>query len=178
MEPDVLHYIIQRGQDRASKITRAKTPAFKRRRMQKDFDNLKANTEIARRERATRDGTYQTGIGMDGGYTEEDLLLAAGAGNQAKKCGRCGRVGHRTANSRACPHYKQRGPPKKKTTADEVTARDAEELSRLDSMPFDTVLPDASIDSDDEEFFDALGGDVDFGTADDHDDIGIVKGNI
>ena len=169
MAPDVLHYLQQKDRDRSKKIGRATTKGFKKRRLEIKYKKLEEDTKIAIRERACRDGTYQTGIGMDGGYTEEDFddrKLDA-----SKVCARCKQVGHKTANSKACRFYKPR--TKRKATAgvkaaplastlEDMVARDAAEAARLDSLPFDTPMPNDEESDTEESFYDAMEEDLNF----------------
>ena len=171
-DPDVRYFLEQRGRDRFAKIARAKKPAFKRKRMQSDFDKLKANTLIAKRERDQRDGTYQTGMGMDGGYTEQDFEDGGGQQDEAsladnkkaqkKQCKRCKRFGHLTANSKSCMYYKSK---RQRTatavgggvvaTQQDITERDKAEADAIEQLPLDTPLDD---DDEDEDFYDAPEG--------------------
>ena len=152
MDADVLHYLEQKDRNRSAKITRATTKEFKKKRNERHHDKLVENTKVAKHERARREGTYETGIGMDGGYTEADFE----ADDITIKCKRCGGLGHKTANSKGCKFYK---PRTKKTADDKAKAtaeRDADEADKLDELPFDTPKPEEDDESDDDEFFEVF----------------------
>ena len=161
LEPDVLHYFVKKDKNRSAKIERAKKTDFKRKRNERKHDKLLADTAVAKRERHARDGTYETGMGMDDGYTEADFDDADL--DQSIECKRCGRKGHKSARSKGCKYYTKPKPRKKKATtatasgAAAIAQRDADEADKLDEMPFDTPIPNDDPDSDDDDgFFDAF----------------------
>ena len=158
VEADTLHFLEQRDNNRAAKITKATTKEFKKQRLKVKHEKLKENTRIAIKERRNREGTYGTGIGMEGGgYTEEDF-----AADTIVVCTRCKKVGHKTANSKDCDYYKPRTKKRKagalaaSTAADRVQ-RDADEADALDGLPFDTPMPNDgdSNSSGSADFYDA-----------------------
>ena len=145
-----------------------KTTTFKRKRKEGFYSKLKKEMKEAQKARDARDGVYQSGIGMDDGYTEEDLADAAagatGGGRQQstatsdKVCTSCGQVGHSRRTSKKCANYQARNFKRKATTAAASTNKEqqddnaaADELDVIDAMP----IEDGS-DSDDDEFYDAL----------------------
>lgn len=99
---------------------------------------------------------------MDGGYTEADFENV----DTTKVCSRCKQVGHKTANSQACQYYKPRKRKAKAmgavraaplaSTPEDMEARDAAEAARLDSLPFDTPMPNDEDSDSDDDFFDAF----------------------
>ena len=135
-------------------------------------------TEAAQTERAKRDGVYQSGIGMDGGYADDDAPpRKKRAIDMNKKCSACGAFGHSRRTSRQCDFYKQRKPtraiddnttPPVAVMTPQQANEDADELDALDAMPFD----EGSDGSD--AFFDAR----DYGSSDNDDDVAITRGMI
>jgi len=123
--PDVLCYLTQQSNDRDVRNAKAKRPESKQKRVQKCHDNLLVKTVIAKRERALREGSYQSLRGLDGVYTENELELAkkmwpgrskkkaANNGNNKRvrkdpatlTCETCKATGHAMVTSRLCKHH-------------------------------------------------------------------------
>jgi len=149
MTSDVCHSLQVKDTNRNKRISKAKTPAAKRRRQQGKFEKLKMHTEEAKRARCRRDGSVcQSGIGMDGGYLEDDATASNGNGNNAqrrrrglRKCGICREAGH---DRRHCPQAKQ--PPTMNDEEANLQA-DADEMDECDSKPL--------ADEEDDGFFSA-----------------------
>ena len=146
---DVHHYLRIRAIKRQKKLDKTKTKEYKKKRKADEFERLKKDTVEASTARAKRDGTYKSGIGMTGGYDEEeaddgDKKPAAATGI---KCTSCGGTDHQRSTSRKCKNYVPRKQKAKGNADDtpsanaadanaaEVTAM-AEELDRLESLPF------------------------------------------
>ena len=72
MTDDVAHWLQVKDRVRSSRLAKAKSPAFKKRRKAHFFCKLKEEKTQAKRERNARDGgIYQSGIGMSGGYLDD-----------------------------------------------------------------------------------------------------------
>jgi hypothetical protein len=113
MTEDVRHYITVKERARLKKQRKAKTKDEKKNRLKRKFVTMTTDEAKAKKERATRAGTYKSGMNMaEGtvdGYTELDLKLAAAAApsrvkgsNNKKQCKKCFQWGHTTARSRQC----------------------------------------------------------------------------
>lgn len=160
---------------RNRRLAKAKTRDYKLRRNKRAFDKLKEETQLAKDERAKREGVYETGIGMDGGYGSTDADNEDDDGGAKKKkpsrtrrlpkkdmsktCKACHEQGHATRRNQLCRLYVA-PPPRKKvvgaptatsSTPHQVFATDADELDALDSMP----LEDQQAGSSEDDFFDA-----------------------
>ena len=121
--------------------------------------------------RAKREGVYQPGIGMDGGYTTEDLdggdkrNKGARRNKKNKKktatdkvCPHCGKVGHVRKTSKYCDYNSTKraaivGPSASDDTPkeSEITAANrmaADEVDDADALPL-------SDDCDSDNFYDA-----------------------
>ena len=122
MSDDVLHYLTVVSNKRHKRITKAKTPQYKKKRQLKYQTNLLTKTVIAKREKAKREGTYSTGmgVGVAGGYTEEELTKArqlypndykekaiapSTARRRALVCKYCNKLGHSTQRSSKCDKH-------------------------------------------------------------------------
>ena len=64
--PNVLHFLRLKDRQRQARLDKLKSKVAKRHRNKKKFDKLVADTAIARKERAKRDGTYKRGVALDG----------------------------------------------------------------------------------------------------------------
>ena len=148
MTSDVYHYLQVKDSNRSKRINKAKTSAAKRRRQRGKFEKLKQHTEDAKRARCQRDGSvYESGIGMNGGYQDDD----ATADNRPKKrsrgvrkCGLCRQAGH---DRRHCPQTNVLPTPTPTTEDAANKEADADEMDAYDSRPL--------ADSEEEGFFSA-----------------------
>ena len=146
MTSDVYHYLQVKDTNRHKRITKAKTPAAKRRRQRGKFEKLKKHTEEAKRARCRRDGSvYQSGIGMDGGYMEEDATATTAPRRTRgpRRCGLCRQVGH---DRRHCTSSVMQ--PLTSVAEDTDQRADADEIDAYDSRPL-------VADSEEEGFFSA-----------------------
>ena len=189
MTEDVAHWLQVKDSNRSSRLAKVKTQAFKRKRKQRYYDKLKEETEQAKTERAKRDGVYQPGIGMDGGYGDDDAAPEPAAPQQKKKatvidvnktCTACGEVGHSRRTSKQCRYYTPRNKPAATVTAapapittppQQTTNEDADELDAIDAIPFGGE--DGSDCSSGAAFFDAKDC---YSSSDD--DVGITRGVV
>ena len=148
MTSDVYHYLQVKDSNRSKRVTKAKTPTAKRRRQRFKFEKLKQHTEDAKRARCRRDGSvYQSGIGMNGGYLDDDATAPNTNPRRTRglrKCGICRRIGH---DRRVCPQAKAQPSTINEETANQQA--DADEMDVYDSRPL--VDPE-------EEFFSAEEG--------------------
>ena len=130
---------------------------------------------IAQKERDTREGTYKSGIGMDGGYTEEDLDNSGGRRRKGGKkktakekcdkvCPFCGKEGHVRRSSKHCDNHVYPKNRRPRPTSEQATANNddnqetlagdalgsaaADDVDALDAMPLDDS-------SGSKDFFDA-----------------------
>jgi len=138
MHAAALHCLTQMNKFRVHRIAKTKTPDGKKRRVEVYQRKLLEKTVRAKREKHRRDGTYQPGVGMAGGCTEEELTLASqlfpgrqrpanddntNATKKKKdpatlKCRTCKEMGHGLVTSSKCKHnadykaWKATNPPK------------------------------------------------------------------
>jgi len=146
---DVYYYLHVKDTNRNKQISKAKALAAKRRCQWGKFEKLKMHTEEANRARCRRDGSVcQSGIGMDGGYLEDDATASNGSDNNAQrrrhrlgKCGICGEAGH---DRQHCPQAKQ--PP----TINEEEANLQADADEMDVYNFKPL-----VDEEDNGFFSA-----------------------
>ena len=170
---DVAHWLEIRDGTRSRRLAKAKTRDYKLRRNKRAFDKLKDETQLAKDERAKREGVYEAGIGMGGGYGTDADDDDNGDSNQKKKkqstrlpkkdmsktCKACHEQGHATRRNKLCQLYvappprrskKKVAPTAASITPHQAFATDADELDALDAMP----LEDPAGSSED-DFFDA-----------------------
>ena len=76
MAADTEHYIRLQSQCKENRRAKEKSTEGKKRRVEKYHKNLLTKTVIAKREKSKREGTYHTGMGIDGGYTQDELNKA------------------------------------------------------------------------------------------------------
>lgn len=162
--PDVRHYLHSKDATRTARIQNTKTRQFKIKRKASEHARLQQETADAKIARDKREGTYQSGIGMAGGYTELETKQPAkkktGRASKPNKrgetpiCSSCAQPGHWRPTNKLCRDYVPRS-SKKKGEADTVAPSEsvdmATELAALDAMPLD----DRSDESD--AFFSAAG---------------------
>jgi len=112
---DVNHFLLIIDNKRNKRIAKTKTNEAKKSRQEKFHQKLKAHTEDATTARAKAEGTYMPGIGMDGGYVEDDFT-----NNRKRKRSTtttrttpvcplplCGLKGHKTVRSQKCKYNKK-----------------------------------------------------------------------
>ena len=121
----------------------------------------------AQQARDKRDGVYQSGIGMEGGYTTDEMQLGEKKNrcrNRGKKktatdkvCPHCNRVGHVRKTSRKCDYYQQPvkraavGPGAEDTPTEAATASlAADEVDDADALPLSDSASDDFFDAKDE----------------------------
>ena len=115
MTPDIRYSIQQQSINRERRIAKSKTAIGKKLRVNKYTSKMIMHTLTAKRERSRREGTYQSGIGADHGYTEAEMVLAATLDNSKKKpakkkqptdgskvCSACGVAGHSRETNKLC----------------------------------------------------------------------------
>jgi hypothetical protein len=77
MTENIIHFLEVKSNNRIKRLAKLKTKDKKNDRLKRKFQQLKDDTEVARKERSKRDGTYKKGMNMaegnTDGYTEEDL---------------------------------------------------------------------------------------------------------
>ena len=164
MTDDVLHFLKMKSGGRDRRLQATKTKEFKEKRRKHEFDKIKKESAEALAARVKREGIYQPGIGMEGGYTQADFDDAAAeddAGDQkpaatstkkttkanAKNNGRkaciCGGTDHQRTSSKKCLFHGQKKPskaavlaPKANVTTEliDVDKDMADEMDALDSL--------------------------------------------
>ena len=170
MTADVAHWLEVRDSSRSRRLAKTKTTEYKRRRLRHKYEKLAEDTKIAKAERAKREGTYQPGIGLDGGYAEADTESETLPQQQKKKaaldltkvCLHCGVHGHQRKTNKLCKYYtpaKKRARPGAAVadTSAVVVAKatfkdDAEEADAMDSMPLVENNSDTGSSGDDAYF--------------------------
>lgn len=186
MTEDVSHYLRFIGKKRSTRLEKSKSASAKKHRQAKYQLKLLAKTVVAKRERAKREGTYCRGMGINGGYTEEELakakvmfpsdykVSAAAAKKASTTCKFCFKIGHSTNRSRECQHHgewlasrgKQTTDPTKlkKAPATPATNDDASVVV-IEDTPEDQAMRDAQecdlldqvpLDGDDDDDADAV----------------------
>lgn len=166
---ETLYYFASIDRTRSIKNEKAKTNEKKAYRMKYEFDTLQADTEEAKKEKASRNGvSYQAGVGFTGGYTEEEIAAAAaeggvtGAFTKKKTCNTCGGTDHQRITSTKCPRHGEwlatRATKNKKAprhtssvTGDDEETRDAKEQELMDALEFTNDIKDPDLDDDEEE---------------------------
>jgi len=119
MTPVVEHHISLQSKCRDRRTARSKTAEGKKKRVDKCHKKLMEKTVTAKREKAKREGTYSTGMGINGGYAEDELVKAkemyprefqqaerrANKERVARKCPFCEGSGHMTRRSKKCGEH-------------------------------------------------------------------------
>ena len=117
-------------------------------------------------ERAKREGTYQPGIGLNGGYEDEgddvDNRKAVPLVDMTKLCIHCNKPGHLRKSNKLCGLYVA---PKKRKSKQSTTvgaaaaaptfSNDAEEADAMDAMPLQEDASARSNSSGEDAYFDA-----------------------
>jgi len=163
---DIGHFLQIISNKRDKRIAKTKSNEAKKTRQEKFHAKLKEHTDGAKKDRDKADGTCRPGVGMDGGYNDEDF----DNNNNKKKrkrtiavCQLCGLTGHKTSRSKKCkcnkanPNYVGNAAAEATTTTATTTAentapvtlaatvdtraaqmdRDAEECDVMDQQPLD-----------------------------------------
>lgn len=172
MTPNVLHFLKVKERQRRQRIDKCKTSKYKRTRNKRKFDDMRNYEAIAKKERAKRDGTYQSGqnvaSGTVDGYTEEEIAAAAEDSKmpaqkkprQIPTCSSCGKKGHATSRSKQCIHNIHNSnyipvfvaqPPQVASMPEQDDLGDLDDVDQLDSIPL-TRMEEHS-DNAEEEFF-------------------------
>jgi len=158
MTLDVRHFLQQQSTARQNRLLFIKTTIAKKVSIQQMMVALKRKETVAKKERATRAGTYSTGMGFaaggGSGFTEEELLELQPKPKKQKQakpgtkkrnpdavCKHCGQKGHSRRTHQACGKHV----PKKTVVPTPTVEIDAAEAEALDCMPLDAEPP-----SDDE----------------------------
>jgi hypothetical protein len=162
MTPNIKHFLEVREKSRSNRLKAIKTRDKKKLRNEKKHLALKEHTEIAKKERAKREGTYKRGMNMDcvDGYTEDDLRQQP---NRKKRktdavCKLCGRKGHSTARSKKCLHYKGGPavvPPAVAAAPSSTKEEEDDDDARDDTANFDMFALTKDDSSNEDMFFDA-----------------------
>jgi len=178
MQPDVLYFLTQIDAIRTKRIKVSKTTKAKKKRQKAFHNKLKEHNATARKERAKRTGEYCPGIGMDGGYTGNEVATNNPKPRQKRAkvtCPLCGGSGHKTAKSKKCGEH----PDNKKNDSSNNDTSTAEDNNNADEPKSEepTDKPNDSTERDAKELalFDQLGFDDDndefFDSFEDEDDI-------
>lgn len=158
---DVHHFLKVKATNRQKRLDKTKTRDYKNKRKADEFEKIKKESSEATTARAKRDGVYEPGIGMAGGYVEDDDAKPPAAvtntTNDVSKraCRSCGGLDHQRATSKRCRLYVARKKKKKNNIetgapANEEAKLMEEELDQLDSLPF--VNSDGDDDASDAFF--------------------------
>jgi hypothetical protein len=120
MTKNVLYHLMMKDRTRNSRLERLKTKEQKL-RLTKRHDAMKKEEATARKESQKREGTYKSGMNMQGidgynGYTQEEIDEANATTNKRRRtnyatatCRSCGGTGHSTKASRKCLNYVPKG---------------------------------------------------------------------
>ena len=137
MTDDIAHWLQVKDRVRASHLGKARSQEFKKKRKAQFYEKLKAEKKLAKQERQARDGgIYQSGIGMTGGYADDDEELP---------------IPHPPKRRRRITKKKNKPRTPATATPQLSTLTDAEELIAIDAMP----LVDDSETSGSADFYDA-----------------------
>jgi len=166
LTPDLMHYLNVKSKVRRKRIARTKTTEYKKKRKTDEYRRLKDETNDAQKARAKREGSiYQTGIGMTGGYTANDMEASKEDNTPPtgpKTCSKCGKPGHLRPTNKLCKYYVPRGKKNKKTEDAEQEAKKPEpvdeEQAMADEMDEMDVLPLQDASSTETAFFSAESG--------------------
>jgi len=119
MTPVVEHCISLQSEHRDKRNARSKTAKGKTKRVDKCHKKLVEKTATTKREKAKREGTCSTGMGVSGGHAEDKLVKAkemdprefqqaerrANKERVARKCPFCEGSGHMTRRSKKCGEH-------------------------------------------------------------------------
>jgi len=130
MTPDVAHCIKVVHGKRERRSTISKTSEYKKKRQKAFHKKLKQHSEVAKKEKAKREGlVYRPGIGMDDGYIsdtnvedekkqqklekKEQQQTAKQSTRKPPRCSACGKIGHNKSN----PNCQKKRSRRRKATA-------------------------------------------------------------
>lgn len=158
------HSLLMKSNTRATKLAKTKLSEYKKNRMKKEHENLKKSNEEAREDRCNREGVaYLTGVGMGGGYTQEEIddANAAGAGStnkrkrasasnsKAKYCKACEGTDHCRITSTKCAKHGEWLLSRDKVLQNpsavatrEILQRDGDQQAQFDTIPFNDDIKD------------------------------------
>jgi hypothetical protein len=180
MTKNVLYYLMMKDRTRNSRLERIKSKAKKTERIQKKNDALRRDEATARKERKKREGTYKSGINMQGnnGYTQEEIDEAqAPPSNKRKRtvatCPHCQLQGHSTRRSRKCLQYNGPAPLAPVQAAEDANA-DIDPAADIDDTDACPLVHDPQ-HVDTEEEVEALRA---FLAAANDSDVGIVRATL
>ena len=149
---DVWYYLAKQERTRNYRIAQGKTSAAKKKRNVKLHTKLKEHSVAYREKQAKEDGgaQYASGIGMDGGYVQDEQEAAAAKNNDntAGVCTRCHKPGHLRPTNKLCEFYVPRS--SSNCSSDEQAQRDAAEQEILDEVAFDNDVFFDSFEEQDE----------------------------
>jgi len=144
LTPDISHYLAVKSNVRQKRIVETKTTECKKKRKAGEYRRLKDDTTEAKKARAKRDGSvYKPGIGMTGGYDNENVEQEANV-DTTKTCSKCKQPGHLRPSNKLCQHYVPRNRQKKKSVpvAEDVLVTPvneeeamAAEMDEMDVLP-------------------------------------------
>jgi len=178
MTPVVEHCIHLQSKCRSNRNAKSKTAEGKKKRVDNYHKKLLEKTATAKREKAKREGTYSTGMGINGGYTEDELAKAkqmhprefhqaerrAAKERGATKCPFCQRSGHMTRRSKNCGEHQlwldKIAKKKDNNTAIETGAHDVDDTTE-DAVHIgnDTPAAQTARDASECELLDSMGFD-------------------
>jgi hypothetical protein len=110
MTRNVFHHFMMKDRTRNGRLEKLKTKEKKKERLKSRHEALKKDEATARQEKRKREGTYKSGINMQGvdGYTQDEIDEAnrSSTSNKRRKpvaiCPHCGMKGHATKRSTKC----------------------------------------------------------------------------
>ena len=112
MTTNILYYLQTKEKYRAARLHKLMTRQQKKQRNKRKFNKLKADTLIAKKERARRDGIYKRGYALN---SEGDIIPAPAKKKRQSKKGNyqcthpfCLQMGHATTKSKKCLANPQR----------------------------------------------------------------------
>jgi hypothetical protein len=190
MTENVKHYLQVKETSRMRKIEGGKTQLAKKNRNKAKYEKLKDATRLAKKEFLKREGAYRRGMNMDDPFSEmlngqelvdDERKPAAKKRKMSGFCEYCGRSDHLTKRSSSCmaktatvKMFRRMdgsllsNPP----TVIDVDERNtvpltdaAQDIDRLDSLPFDHEMP-----SDDDDSLAGYLASAAFGRDESHDD--------
>ena len=156
MHDDVRHYLQVKSSNRQKRLDKTKSKAYKLKRKRGEMEKIKKEAAEATVARAKRDGVYESGIGLTGGYIEVDddddgnKKPAAKVARDSSKppCAACGGTDHQRTTSKKCGFYVGRKLKEVDKSVDEAGAtaesKDmADEMDMMDSLGFDSDAGDS-----------------------------------
>ena len=161
MPPDVRYHVQQVDESRTKKIALTKTPKAKKKRQEHFYQVLLEHAELAKRQRARREGVqYQPGIGFEADEEPPPGTKPKRKNMSKVTCPHCNVIGHSTTRSKKCLKNPARLVAAGASSSSAASAmdlqdnrheeedRDARELELLDGLELDN---DVFFDTLDEE---------------------------